>query len=331
MPATTLMPLISSSFPPGSARAHAESIANADARSIALAELAYFQGRTEDALALAAPYFESPDIGLRSSACFISAFSCLPLSRIEQAREMLAMLERQAGAAEREELAVARFARDAALSLLHLDKGEQSAPMPAPNAMSCLSEGVRMFAAYVRAHQAYLRGDYGHSLGIVEGALSMTREVHPIPALYLHLVGCMSAMSIKQIDYAKQLFTGAWELAEPDRLIEGIAEHHGLLGGLIETCVKPVDPKAYRDIIDITYRFSAGWRRVHNPRMREEVADNLTTTEFSIAMLLNRGWTIKEIASFLGVSDNTVKTHMRRVYAKLGIENRRELSHFMLR
>ena len=61
MPATTLMPLISS-FPPGSARAHAESIANADARSIALAELAYFQGRAEDALALAAPYFESPDI-----------------------------------------------------------------------------------------------------------------------------------------------------------------------------------------------------------------------------------------------------------------------------
>ena len=114
MSATTLMPLISSSFPPGSARVHAESIANADARSIALAELAYFQGRAEDALALAAPYFESPDIGLRSSACLISAYSCLPLNRIEQAREMLAMLERQAGAAAREELAVAQFARDAA-------------------------------------------------------------------------------------------------------------------------------------------------------------------------------------------------------------------------
>ena len=65
--------------------------------------------------------------------------------------------------------------------------------------------------------------------------------------------------------------------------------------------------------------------------MRKEVADNLTTTEFSIAMLLNRGWTIKEIASFLGVSDNTVKTHTRRVYAKLGIESRRELTRFMLR
>ena len=330
MPATTLMPLISSSFPPGSARAHAESVADAHARAIALGELAYFQGRPEDALALTAPYLESPDAGLRSSACLISAYSCLPLNRIEQAREMLAILERQAESAAPDALPIARFARDAALSLLHLDEGEQSAPFPTP-AASSLSEGVRMFSAYVRAHQAYLRGDYGHSLGIVEGSLSMARELHPIPALYLHLVGCMSAMSTKQVDYAKELFVRAWELAEPDGLIEGIAEHHGLLGGLIETCVKPVDAQMYRRIIDITYRFSAGWRRVHNPRMREEVADNLTTTEFSIAMLLNRGWTIKEIASFLGVSDNTVKTHTRRVYAKLGIENRRELARFMLR
>ena len=48
-------------------------------------------------------------------------------------------------------------------------------------------------------------------------------------------------------------------------------------------------------------------------------------------MLLNRGWTVREIATFLNVSENTVKTHARHVYAKLGIKNRRELSRFMLR
>ena len=326
----TLMPLISSDFALGHAREHAESLADPDARAIALSELAYFQGRPEDALELSGPYLESADIGLRSSACFISVYSCLPLDRIAKAREALAILERQAEGARGPEAPVALFARDAALSLLHLDEGEGGAPTPLA-APQGLSEGVRMFLAYVRAHQAYLRGDYGHSLGIVEGTLSMASALYPIPALYLHLVGCMSAMSLKQIDYAKSLFTRAWDLAKPDGLVQGIAEHHGLLGGLIETCVKPVDADAYRRIIDITYRFSAGWRRVHNPRMREEVADNLTTTEFSIAMLLNRGWTVREIATFLNVSENTVKTHARHVYAKLGIKNRRELSRFMLR
>lgn len=325
-----LMPLIGSSFALGQAREHAESFADPDARAIALAELAYFQGRPEDALELSGPYLESKDAGLRSSACFISAYSCLPLGRIAKARETLAILERQAASARGADAPVALFARDAALSLLHLDEGKGTASATlAPR--RDLSEGVRMFLANVRAHQAYLRGDYGQSLGIVEGTLSMASALYPIPALYLHLVGCMSAMSLKQIDYAKSLFIRAWDLAKPDGLIQGIAEHHGLLGGLIETCVKPVDPDAYRRIIDITYRFSAGWRRIHNPRMQEEVADNLTTTEFSIAMLLNRGWTIKEIASFLNVSENTVKTHARHVYAKLGIKNRRELSRFMLR
>lgn len=328
-PFPVLMPLISSSFLLGHAREHAESLADPDARAIALSELAYFQGRPEDALELSAPYLESKDVGLRSSACFISAYSCLPLNRIANARDALAILERQAENARGPEAPVALFARDAALSLLHLDEGKGNAP--ALLAAQGLSEGVRMFLANVRAHQAYLRGDYGQSLGIVEGALSMASALFPIPALYLHLVGCMSAMSLKQIDYAKSLFIRAWDLAKPDGLIQGIAEHHGLLGGLIETCVKPVDADAYRRIIDITYRFSAGWRRVHNPRMQEEVADNLTTTEFSIAMLLNRGWTIREIASFLTVSENTVKTHTRHVYAKLGIKNRRELSRFMLR
>ena len=69
------------------------------------------------------------------------------------------------------------------------------------------------------------------------------------------------------------------ELARSDDLIEGIGEHHGLLQGLIETCLKKDYPGYYERIIDITYRFSAGWRRIHNTDANEDVADNLTTTE----------------------------------------------------
>lgn len=90
----------------------------------------------------------------------------------------------------------------------------------------------------------------------------------------------------------------AWEIARPDGLIEGIGEHHGLLQGLIETCLKKDYPKDYERIIAITYKFSFGWRRIHNPDTNEYVADNLTTTEFTIAMLASRGWTNQEIADY---------------------------------
>ena len=52
----------------------------------------------------------------------------------------------------------------------------------------------------------------------------------------------------------------------------------------------------FKRIIDITYRFSSCWRRVHNPITGHDVADDLTTTEFAIAMLAARGWTTQEIA-----------------------------------
>ena len=328
-----LMPLINSPFALGGAQACAESFADADERAIAMAELAYFQGRPEDAAALSRPYLESPDVALRSSACFIFAYASLPLGQVAQTRYALDVLERQAQTASEGSRPAAIFARDAAFSLLHLDVPDALAAndLSQKSLMPRLGEGVKLFLSYVRAHQAYLAGDYAYSLGIAEGALGMATALRPIPALYLHLVCCMDAMSLKKVAYAKELFHRAWSLAAPDGLIQGLAEHHGLLGGLIETCIKPVDPVLYRRIIDITYRFSAGWRRVHNSRTGEDVADNLSTTEFSIAMLVNRGWSVREVADFLDISQNTVKTHLKGVYQKLGITSRKELASFMLR
>lgn len=48
----------------------------------------------------------------------------------------------------------------------------------------------------------------------------------------------------------------------------------------------------------------------HNPHTNEDVADNLTTTEFTIAMLANRGWTNKEIAEYMDITQRTVKQHL---------------------
>ena len=78
-------------------------------------------------------------------------------------------------------------------------------------------------------------------------------------------------------------------------------------------------------------KFSAGWCRIHNPDTNEDVADNLTTTEFTIAMLANRGWTNKEISEYLEITPRTVKQHLTCVFNKLNIENRKQLKNFMLR
>lgn len=120
-------------------------------------------------------------------------------------------------------------------------------------------------------------------------------------------------------------------MARPDDLIEGFGEHHGLLSGMLKAVIKPGWPEDFKRIIDITYRFSAGWRKVHNPVTGHDVADNLTTTEFATAMLAARGWTNAEIAAHLGISPNTVKQYISSALQKLNIRQRKELKKFMLR
>lgn len=99
---------------------------------------------------------------------------------------------------------------------------------------------------------------------------------------------------------------------------------------MLEVVIKPKWPEDFKRIIDITYRFSWGWRRVHNPDTGHDVADNLSTTEFAICMLAARDWNDGEIAEHLGLSVHTVKRHLSNAYSKLGIKGRRALKDHML-
>ena len=193
-----------------------------------------------------------------------------------------------------------------------------------------LSPGLRAFALYVQAHYLYLQKDYAKSVGMVEAALVMGAEAYPIPAIYLHLAAVMDYMRLRQLPQAQAHLFSAWTLARPDDLIEGFGEHHGLMGGMLESTFKVKWPEDLRRILDVTYRFSWGWRRVHNPDTGHEVADNLTTTEFSVAMLTAQGWTSREIAAHMNISPNTVKRHLVEIKKKLGISNRKELKQYML-
>ncbi len=197
--------------------------------------------------------------------------------------------------------------------------------------MSLLPAGLRAFALYVQAHYLYLQKKYEHSIGIIEAALTMGGEQYPIPAIYLHLAAVMDHMSLKQPDKAEEHLLAAWELARPDDLIEGFGEHHGLLGGMLEAVVKQRWPEDFKRIIAITYGFSSGWRKIHNPETGHDVADDLTTTEFATAMLAARGWTNPEIGEHMNISVNTVKHHISQAMKKLHIESRKDLKKYMLK
>ena len=53
------------------------------------------------------------------------------------------------------------------------------------------------------------------------------------------------------------------------------------------------------------------------------VTDELTAREQTVLGLLPTGLSAREIADELGISRDTVKTHTKRIYQKLGVSSRR--------
>ena len=327
-----LLPLVSAAFVPGHCVAYIQSLEDGPRKDIALAEYYYFSGRPEEAARAAEPFLTSPELAPRLSACLLYAFANLSIGHIQRARfalsEMGLVLRSAAGASPQLQAAAA-FVSAASAVLLHLPLPEGLPPVK--GFLPLLPPGLRAFAMYVQAHYLYLQEAYERSAGYVEAALAMQGERYPISSIYLHLVAVMDYMSLRQPETAREHLLAAWALAQPDDLIEGFGEHHGLLGGMLESVIKKRWPEDFKRIIAITYRFSSGWRRVHNPATGHDVADNLTTTEFAAAMLAARGWTNQEIGRHMDISPNTVKRHISVVLQKLGIDHRQDLKQFMLR
>jgi RNA polymerase sigma factor (sigma-70 family) len=92
----------------------------------------------------------------------------------------------------------------------------------------------------------------------------------------------------------------------PGKLLEAIAELHR--GG------SPMSAQIARQVVEAFQR----------PASDQAGGENLTPREQEIIQLLARGYLYKEIADQLGLSVETVRTHLHRIYEKLHVHTRTE-------
>ena len=231
-PHTGLMPLMNTPFRPGECLLCLQRMEPGPRQEIAWAEYYYFSGQPERAIEKAEQFLHSPDMDTRLSACLLFVFANLSVGDIQRARQALSKLQTTLTQSDPQNpalLAASGFTAAAAAVLLHLPLPEGLPSLH--DFLPRLPEGLRAFALYVQAHYLYLKEEYEKSLGLVEGTLAMQSSVYPIPCIYLHLVAVMDLMSLRQPEKAQEHLLIAWELSRPDDLIEGLGEHHGLLGG----------------------------------------------------------------------------------------------------
>lgn len=320
-------------FAPGKAMEYIESIEDPHDRAMALCEYHYMRGEFKECTIIAEPYMDSPNPVLRSTSALFCVFSNLCRGHMVKSHYASEVIRKTL-----EEVADGEYPKETEASCLlcaKFLKVQLHLPLDdlkkMEHQMRYLDEGVRLMACYLLAHVAYLDKDYQRALGIVETALAFASEDILIPQIYLGIVGAMALMNLMRVSEAREALHYAWKAAEKDGFITPFVEHYSLLQGMVEKEFKKDYPKEYEKILQVAKEFNESWYRVYNENSRFKVAENLTPTEFTVAMLYSRNWRAKEIAEHMELSERTIMNYITIVYDKLQINSKKELCGYMLR
>jgi len=151
----------------------------------------------------------------------------------------------------------------------------------------------------------------------LEAVLDGSAPVNPsLTLIEAHLLDALALQDLGDERAARAAVEGALHLAEPDRVILPFA----MTGAWELLAAPPPQATAHaalvNDILDAIRSGAPG--HATNP----EPADHLSPTELRVLRYLPTNLTRTEIAGQLSVSLNTINTHIRRIYTKLGATDR---------
>ena len=147
-----------------------------------------------------------------------------------------------------------------------------------------------------------------------------------LPEIFLRFSCAVAYHNAGEKEKAIKHIDKALSLALPDKLYGVLTEYVRHFDGLLEERISMKDREAV-DIVRNLYKiYSVGWSKISGSVRNREIATNLTAREREVAKMAAFGYSNKEIANMLYVSESTVKQTIIRVIQKTGISDRRELS-----
>ena len=90
-----------------------------------------------------------------------------------------------------------------------------------------------------------------------------------------------------------------------------------------------------KELLETIRSVHAGQRHIP-PEIAQEIAlrtgeDSLSEREIGVLKLLSKGYSNKQVASALSISQDTVKGHLKSIFAKLDVRDRTEAARLAVR
>ena len=146
-----------------------------------------------------------------------------------------------------------------------------------------------------------------------------------IPEIYLRMSCAVAYFNTGDRERAIKHIDRAIALALPDGLYGILSEYVRHFGGLLEERIELVDFEAAERIGEMSVIYTKSWSKLASQIRNKAIATNLTPKEHEIAKLSAFGFSTKDIANIILVSESTVKQTIVRIINKTGIQDKDEL------
>ena len=150
-----------------------------------------------------------------------------------------------------------------------------------------------------------------------------------IPEIFLRLSCAVAYHNAGDRENALRHIDKAIALALADGLYGILTEYVRHFDGLLEERIAARDGAALDIVSSLYHRYSVGWARLSGAVRNRNIAVNLTSREREVAKLVAFGFTTKEVARMLFISESTVKQTVLRVVQKTGVKDRSEFSSIL--
>ena len=150
-----------------------------------------------------------------------------------------------------------------------------------------------------------------------------------VPEIYLRMSCAVAYYNSEQKELAINHIDKAISLALPDKLYGLLTEYVRHFGELLYQRIELQDKDVIKEIKSLYDIYSVGWARLSSQVKEKYVAINWDSKEREIAKLSAFGYTVKEIASIMHLSESTVSHDITKILNKTGILNKKEFAYIL--
>lgn len=150
-----------------------------------------------------------------------------------------------------------------------------------------------------------------------------------VPEMFLRMSCAVAYYNSGQKEKAIAHIDKAIALALPDQLYGFLTEYVRHFGELLENRIALQDKNAVVAVKALYNIYSIGWTRLSSQIKKNHVAIDLDPKDREIAKLSAFGFTAKEIASMLHLSESTVNHDVTRIINKAGLLSKKELAFIL--